>query len=172
MAEPHEELLQIADRLGRMAERGNDAAMRGPLDALEKAAIHVGKAWSGSWIGYHANVYYTNLEPPPPGAHFSAEWGLEDAVGMGSRGDWLEFDADEVEVAIRELAGNPELDTARALAEEAVRVFEDDKSEILSILATELSKSADSFLEGLKDDAKNLLIISRADVIRGLRPGS
>ena len=166
MIEVHEELLHIADRLDRLAERIDGAAIRGPLDALEQAATEVGKAWSGSCIGYHANVYYANLEPSPPGAHFSAEWGLDDH----STGDWREIDADQLEAAIRELAGNPELDTAREFAEEAVRTFEREKSEILSILITELQKSTDPFLERLKEDVEKISIISRADVIRALGP--
>ncbi len=170
MTEPHEELLQIADRLDRLVERGNDAAIRGPLDALEKAATEVGKAWSGSWIGYHANVYYANLKPPPPGAHFSAEWGFMDRFSSDSTGDWREFDAGQLEAEIRELAETPELDTARQFAEEAVRAFDNDKSEVLSILTTELSKSIDSFLERLKNDVEKLPILCRADVIKGLCP--
>ena len=172
MTEPHEELLQIADRLDRLAKRRNEENIRGPLDALEQAATEIGKAWSGSWIGYHAIVYYAKLEPPPPGAHFSAEWGIRDRFLDYSTGDWQEYDADQLEAAIRNLAGNPELDTPRQIAEESVRAFEDDKSEVLSIFTTELSKFTDSFLERLKEGVEKLSIISRADVIRGLRPGS
>jgi len=42
MTEPHEELLQIADRLDRLAERGNEAAIMKPLEALKTAAEEIG----------------------------------------------------------------------------------------------------------------------------------
>ena len=170
MTEPYEELLEIAGRLERMAERGNSKSVTEPLDALEAAATEVAKAWSSSWIGYHANVYYFNLEPPPPGAHFSAEWGIDEAVDMGPRGNWREYDANQLEAAIRESAGNPNLDSVRDLAEEAKTAFESEKSEILSILATALSEHSDTFLDRVKEDVENLSVLSRAAVVRGLRP--
>ncbi len=108
MTELHEELLQIADRLDRLAERGNDGAITEPLGALKEAVDKVGRAFGGSWLGYHANVYYAGLKLPPPGAHFSQEWGLMDTYGsarLGSHGDWLEYDSENVRNAVYELAG-------------------------------------------------------------------
>jgi hypothetical protein len=52
-------------------------------------------------------VYYRELTVPPPGSHFSSEWGLDNAMGMGTRGDWLEYDPDYVRDTILERAGDP-----------------------------------------------------------------
>lgn len=170
MPEPHEELLEIADRLDRLVERTNQPAFQEPLDALEEAATDVGKAWCGSWIGYHANVYYGNLEPPPPGAHFSPEWGLMDRFSNDSVGDWQEFNADQLEAAIREIAKSPNLDEVRQLSNDAKRAFENAKSDVLSLLTTELSRNTDSFLERLKDDVEKMRSHSQRDVIKAFSP--
>lgn len=172
MTEPHDELLQFADRLDRLAERGKEAPICEPLNELEEAATEVGKAWSGSWIGYHANVYYADLAPPPPGVHFSSEWGLRNPHATRRQSDWQEFDSDELESAIHKAADDPDLNAARRLTEEANTTFGNDKSEILSILTAALAEREDSFLEQLKDEIYQLSVLSRAAVIRRLRPSS
>ena len=141
MTEPYEELLQIADRLDRLAERGKETAVQEPLERLQQATNEIGKAWSGSWLGYHANVYYENLEPPPPGAHFSQEWGLMNTYGsarLGSHGDWREYAGEAVKTAVHELAGNPDLKPARKFNGDATQEFDSLKSDMLSIIETEL----------------------------------
>jgi hypothetical protein len=72
------------------------------VERVRVEAEQVGKSASGSWLGYHAYVYYEDLAVPPPGAHFSQEWGLsgDSWLGLGSTGNWLEFDPDQVRKAI------------------------------------------------------------------------
>jgi len=84
LAESHEELLEIAERLERLATDAKEPRVEGPLAALEDAANTIGKAWSGSWAGYPSRVYYDGLKLPPPGAHFSQEWGYAlTPLGLG-----------------------------------------------------------------------------------------
>ena len=98
MAQLHEELFAIADRLDGVSASAADPAVTKRLDALEKAATKVGKAWGNSWLGYQACVYYEDLNSPPPGAHFSQEWGTElMPFRGGTTGDWCEFDWDFIE---------------------------------------------------------------------------
>ena len=70
-----EELRQIHNDLTALAARCEEEILE-PLKALIHAAEEVGKAWSGSWIGFHSLIYYAGFSPPPPGQHFSSEWGL------------------------------------------------------------------------------------------------
>ena len=173
MTEAHEELLHIADRLDRLAERGHVAAIQEPLERLKEAANEIGKAWGGSWMGYHSNVYYAKLESPPPGAHFSQEWGLKDTYGssrLGSHGDWHEFDGEVVKAAVHELAGNPDLEPSRKFNDEAVREFDAHKMDVISVLETELADSSDPFLTRLKDDVDGLSVLSKDEVVEHLRP--
>jgi hypothetical protein len=171
MTEPYEELLEIADRLERLAEEGNASAISEPLEALKEAANQIGKAWSGSWLGYHANIYYADLEPAPPGAHFSQEWGWQTLYTIRTTtGDWQEYDPDNVTGAIYDKAGDPDLKAARQFADDAAKVFEVNRSDVLSIVSTELQNSADSFLESLKGETEKLSLCSKHEVEEHLSP--
>ena len=171
MSEPHEEMLQIADRLARLAEQGNAPEISEPLEVLKNAANEVGKAFGGSWQGYHAHVYYASLKPPPPGARFSQEWGLMEAWPIhDTRGDWQEFDPEAVRNAIFEQAGNPDLEALQKFFDDAAHLFEADKSEALSILTTELADSADPFFERLKKEVEEQSVLSKSEVAEHLRP--
>jgi hypothetical protein len=106
----YEELLGVADELDGLADRARTLGLDQQAKTLRDAADAVGRAASGSWHGYHANVYYTDFKAAPPGAHFSTEWGLMDNFAhMGSRGDWREYDPEYVLSFVYRLAGDPDL---------------------------------------------------------------
>ena len=110
MTDAYGELLGIADDLERLVARSEDPGVREPIMYLDQAATRVGRAWSGSWIGYHANVYYRDFQSPPPGAHFSAEWGNRMPSGLhGTTGDWVEQDPERVSRTVHGQAGNPNI---------------------------------------------------------------
>jgi len=165
------ELLALADDLDGYGGEADAEEVSAPLSALEEAAKTIGKAWSGSWLGYQANVYFSTLKPPPPGTHFSQEPGLQEPISNREnvRG-WREFDSDELEKAIRELAGNPDTKSAKALADRARIAFEDAKSEVVSLLTTAQQESPDTFVSRLQEGLEGLKLHSRADVLNALRP--
>lgn len=168
----YEELFAIADTLKKSSEGIDADEIAERLSPLEEAAIAVGRSFSGSWLGYHSRVYYDGMVPPPPGAHFSQEWGLMDTYGssLGSRGDWREYDAEDVKAHIRELAGEPNLDEAHSAADMATETFENAQSEIVSILHNELNGQEDKFLENLKKKIEDLRPLSSFDVAQHLSP--
>lgn len=143
----YEELFIISKQLAEAARPGDDDALIAPLELLDKAASEVGRSFSGSWLGYHSRVYYSDLQPPPPGANFSQEWGLKQLYGgtLGSKGNWRQFDAEDVKAKIRSMAKNPDLSQARDAADAAAAIFDNAKSDILSILETEADRP-DEFL--------------------------
>lgn len=168
--ELHEELLEIADRLERQAQEGDFPTVKEPLEQLENAAATVGKAWSGSWLGYHARVYYDKLQPPPAGAHFRQEWGLMDTIIQDTCGDWRELNGGHVERAIYQLAQDPDLKHARHVAEASRKAVENDKSEVLSLLSTALSDRKDEFLAGIKKEVENTSVLTQSTIIEGMKP--
>jgi len=171
MKEVHEELLQIADRIELFAREAQQEKNSQPLSRLEDAANTIGKAWSGSWLGYHANIYYHNLQVPPAGAHFSQEWGMEQVFGdYGTRGAWQEYQRDAVIKAIHELADRPDLEAAKDLSKRANSAFDEGKHEVLSLLTTALSQVTDSFISNLKSEVEQLTVFSQAEFIRAMRP--
>ena len=69
-----EQLRTAANELERAAtEYGESDAET--IQRVIEAADKIGRAWSGSNLGFHSCIYYINFEAPPPGAHFSSEWG-------------------------------------------------------------------------------------------------
>lgn len=147
-----EELFAISKKLADAAALGDDSGMTTPLELLDRAASEVGRSSSGSWLGYQSRVYYKDLQPPPPGANFSQEWGLKQfhpGSSLGSKGSWRQFDAEDVKEEIRNIAGSPNLGEARRAADVASATFDSARSEILSILETE-AQPADGFVSAQK----------------------
>lgn len=161
----HKELFQLVEPLNTAASAIERDEISRPLSALRTAVAEVGRAFSGSWLGYHSRVYYKNFEPPPPGAHFSQEWGLMDTFGnMGSTGHWREYPFDQVKQHVLRLAGNPDLSAAHAAAEAADAAFNHAKAEITSIFLTELDGGNDSFIQSLNEQIRTLETLSLAEV--------
>lgn len=143
----YEELFQLASVLDKEAKKLSELPASTQLDALETAANKLKSSFSGSWLGYHAHVYYKDLLPAPPGVHFSQEWGLMDVFGdLSSHGQWHEYDPAWVRQKIEEKAGNVELKTSLDAMEEAAHTFDKVKSDIVSILSSEVEQLPDNFL--------------------------
>lgn len=172
MDTPQDELLAIADREATLSTAFDDVSIRDPIDAMETAAERVGKAWSGSWLGYQSHVYYDGLEPPPAGAHFSSEWGFENMgwIDGATTGDWKEFPAAQIETYITNLSRNSDLEPACKLVASAEKQFESDKSEVASLLSMELSRSSDPYLESLKEELDKLRFLSKTRVVNIMQP--
>ncbi|MCB6177008.1 nucleotide-binding protein [Rhodobacter sp. Har01] len=167
----HEELFSIAERLEGAA---TDEALKNAepaLEKLEKAATEAGRAFSGSWQGYHANVYYKGLQPPPPGAHFSQEWGLLHTFGsLGSKGDWEEQDPIKLASELRKKAGKPDMAEILAASQSAIDSFKDAKSEIESILASADTRGTDQFLSKLRGELEKIEPMTAGDVVQSWAP--
>ncbi|MGJ0392279.1 MAG: TIR domain-containing protein [Methylocystis sp.] len=165
-----QELLDIGQTL---AEFHSDFRTRF-LPTIQKvgdAASSVAKSWSGSNIGYHAYYYYQGLEPRPPGAQFSSEWGpRERMAGLGSRGDWEEFNPEGITSEIYRRAGNPDLSEVRARSEALSVRVQDQRAELLSALTVALSETNDPFLRGLKERAEECVIRDSSDILKAMLP--
>ena len=170
--EPHDEIAELLKRLeAARPSAANKAAFEEPTARLQQSAEAVGRSASGSWLDYHASVYYAGLNPPPPGAHFSSEWGLEELFGnLGSHGDWREFSPESVRAYIYEQAGDPDLSAARGIAQNAVSAFDAIKNEAVPLLEHELSNSPDAFLNRLKEDLQKLRAVTKSTVVQSIKP--
>ena len=166
-----QELSQITNQLSKYEDYNSPE-----LDALEKAATIIGKSWSGSWFGYHSKVYYVNFQPPPPGAVFSQEWGLQferrpgvGSLGMGPRGDWIEYDFDEVVQFIHRQAG-VSTDWCVADSKEAAEAFEEAQESVLSLVHASYNLERDRFLNDLADKIESLKILTEKFFIEYQKP--
>ena len=166
-----QELNSIVGVLDQMSERGHGDEIERPLEALKAAAEEMKQAWSGSCLGYHANVYYRNLVPPPPGEHFSPEWGIQPrAFVTGTTGDWLEHALEDITATIYQRAGNPDLEPARAWELEARNVFLKSQRDLASILEIMATDSGSTALEGLQEETDKLTAFTPNETARRLMP--
>jgi len=165
-----DELSAAALRLERFQQEAERSEVTGPLSRLEDAVNGAGRAWSGSSLGYHARVYYMELQPPPPGAHFSPEWGFSHPFGSGSASNWVEFPEDFVKTAIEERAGHPDLGPARALATSATEVFAAEQAELLSLLTITQKDQNDDFIARVRQDVEEARIRRARDVLKAWQP--
>lgn len=167
-----EELLEIAQKLKTASEGANASAYKSPTTAITEAIKKVGEAFSGSWLGYHSRVYYKNFQSPPPGEHFSQEWGNYGNPYLDYETDnaWIEYTASDIKTHIMNIAENPNIDECKVISENATRIFYENKSNIESILTCELEKKTDSFISRLLVEIKDLSIFSETEFIDTLQP--
>jgi len=170
--DPLEELRQLADQLIQLYKKSEREEISTPFDALTRAANEVGKSFSGSWLGYHSCVYYDNLQPPPPGAHFSQEWGLkgDSWIGLGSTGDWFEYNTDQIREHILQKANNPNLEYIQHEVDQINSQFDRHKSDFTSIITSQDSSTHDTFLSSLVEQAKKIGPIPAHTAIDSMRP--
>jgi hypothetical protein len=170
MSELVTELKGVYEELQSFAESLNQPEIVKPLDALEKSATEVGKAWGHSWLGYQSRVNYEELEPPPPGANFSSEWGMKELYTMGTRGNWAQFPDGAVETEIKKRAGNPDTTAAQEGADKGRNFLEQKRDDVVSMLRTAKGIHADPFLEKLLEQAEQVKALTAAEFIRYWRP--
>lgn len=165
------DLLELAAELQAKGDRLEDNDFAEGLERLAQASEEVGKAWCGSWLGHHACIYYQDFAPPPAGAHFSLEWGLQDVWPIQETlGHWHEYTSGEVLDVIRERAGDPDLQVQQKEAIAAREFFDETKATILSAISVVLSDRPDTFLQDLRDKIAEMNVYSQRDLIHALKP--
>lgn len=167
-----DDLFTIADRLESQGKISKAETFNKPLQRLIDSAELAGKAWSGSWLGYHSRVYYESLSEPPPGARFSQEWGMMDTFAIRDTiGDWREYLFDDVVSAIQQNAGNPNTEEQEAQSSTSKELFEDLQSKIESLLSGVLTlHQDDKFLQDIAKKVEQMKVFGAGDFIKVLRP--
>jgi predicted nucleotide-binding protein len=141
------ELVELADAIA--IEGGALSALEPPFKKLKAAAKHVGRAWCGSNIGYHARIYFEGLQPVPANVLFSPEWGLINSWPSHEPDRrWSIFDEQEVRNAIVALADG--IDPVSLKDQHLTplrRAFGAHRENLISILSAILAANHDAFLE-------------------------
>ena len=153
------ELSQIHNELETAVANGEAPEVTRTLDCLQESAERVGLAWSGSWLGYQANVYYADLKPPPTGEYFDKEWGLRKRYNRDCR--WTIFDPAQVNQTINEGVDQSTRALIGDIVATCVRLFDDHKHNVISILHSFGQDREDSFIEALIVQIEEISAISR-----------
>jgi predicted nucleotide-binding protein len=145
---PVEELSQITEAAAKLRARLRDRALQEPIGALRDVCRQIGRAWSGSNLGYHATVYFADLASKPPEAQFSSEWGLEGRWPVHQpHPGWRMMDREAVIDEIISRAGGAD---PRKLDIELAPIrhdFVNLKENAVSVLTAFLATMSDSFLQ-------------------------
>src|ERR1700722_8210525 len=110
---PSDELREIAEKLQSSQKTFGTPTLQRPVTAIVQSALAIGKAWSGSWIGFESRIYYDGLSPTPPGCYFQGGHSPLNSM-MNSAGQWVEYSADAIEGEIYRRAKNPDLKATRS----------------------------------------------------------
>ncbi len=140
-------------------------------DRLKQNHARVTRAFSGSWIGYHANVYYHELQTPPPGDHFSPEWGLMSVYGNPTSQNWIEYPRDDIRSAIMRDV-DPEFESRLSqVSGQAKQVLNENYETVRTILDALLRDSETLTLHRIHDDIGKIdLDLSAHKIIDVMRP--
>lgn len=143
------ELNQIAADLRACASDLSAKTIADPAKRLEKVTNDFAGAWSGSFFGYHANIYYQDFKAPPPGDHFDIETGHKDVYGQRIRpGTWTEYAIGDLEREIRRRANIDGPESFVQADKKARSRYEALQGRALSLLYRAQEKSPDDkFLE-------------------------
>ena len=165
------ELLELADELDNARAAHQDPESTQQLVTLREAANQAGKAFSGSWWGYHSRVYYDGLQPTPPGAHFSVEWGLKPTSFIRETvGAWVEYTFDDVVQEIYRRAGNHNLEVPQQHAAALQKTFTTGQSQAISLITIAMEHQHDAFLDGIKSEIASLMIVTQDALITAMFP--
>lgn len=159
-----QELIDIADRLDQLAAALEASEVTAGLKRIGAACEEIGRAWSGSNLGYHSTVYYAGFARPPTGAHFSMEAGLAEEWPLdGSTGDWREHRFEDVVAEIKRRSGDPDLQEAEKRSRAVAQAVQSAKQTIASILAIFLRDNPDVYLEDVKRKVADERIITEQE---------
>lgn len=171
MSDAVQELARWRDQLSKFAEEFDAMPEVAQLNAgaWEKAR-RIGKSASGSWLGYHAYVYYKDFEPPPPGVHFDVENGTGGTYFSAGNSNWLEQPADAVWDAIFDGGGTAALDAVEIKSAAGAELLSLAIPDISSILTIYLATHADSFVKRLSEEIEGIKVAQAIEIAQDRSP--
>lgn len=128
-------------------------------------------AFSGSWLGYHANVYYQRFGTPAPGDGFNTEWGFIDPYGSDSTGGWIEVTYEQVRSEIMDGVDSNYKTRLVRISKAARASFEEAHSSIISLLAVLIESKSTTMLEDLSKRISGIKgFISTQEIVSYMTP--
>lgn len=168
--DPTDELIAIAEKTASALAAVNNSQIQNTFKAILDACNRAERAWSGSNIGYHANVYYRELDPPPPNDHFSPEWGLMDRFSNRSTHLWEACDPQSVYDQLLAEAGSLDVGAIAEQIDAARNTFIAMQENAISVLTAALSDIDDNFLQHKLGQLQSAAAPDVSTVIRNLLP--
>lgn len=167
-----DDLIRIARRCERAAGTLDSEPVASIISRLREEAEIIGRASSGGWLGYHANVYITGLNPKAPGDFFDTEWGANGRFNDRTRGNWAEYDYDSVLKEIKRRAQVTDTAAIERVVESIEAVFEECKAELLPTIDALLTAGNDKAIEKVREQVASMnASFSEQDLFEALVAG-
>ncbi len=133
-----------------------DQYIESNTETLKANLKQIEKAFSGSCLGYHANIYYRQFQTPQPGDHFSSEWGFMDRFSNPTSSNWVEYTDESVrKVARTDIASDYET-RMEQLFDHALQVCEESRDSLLTMVDVMLDRERTSTLDRIRSDIKEI----------------
>jgi len=115
----------------------------------------VKRSWSGSFAGWHGNMYFLDFQPPAFHERFSSQWGGLDGVPSG----WYERKPEDVKSRLEELVGNSfSFDDFEKKIKQFRTEAENLKDDVLVALSDIPSKSFTDTEQGILSELNSLTL--------------
>ena len=137
------------------------------MSHLRERASDIGRAWSKSWVGDQANLYYKDFKPPPPDEEFDQLSGklLRDQPA------WIKYSDEEVRSRIHDSIDADKVERATEIANRCTITFEDKKDDVISILEL-VDSQENSYINGIRMAINDLKIPTANQIVKELAPNS
>ncbi|HET6326995.1 MAG TPA: nucleotide-binding protein [Planctomycetaceae bacterium] len=163
-------LADLAKRFDDAIAKFDGPELRATLKRLDEAVSDASASFSGSWLGYHSRVYYSDLKPPPAGARFDPQWGFHGRYSSGTQGDWAEYQYDALYDLLTRSEKSPTLEQILEEAGDVVDAAEPLREELASILSALIEETDDVYLKNLLEKVVAKRAFSVRDFIKTLQP--
>jgi hypothetical protein len=168
-----QELIEVADGADSACAQLAKEDIETPLSAIRKVAQEADRSWSGSNIGYHATVYFAGLNPAPPDAQFSSEWGLMRRWPTHEpHPGWQLMDYKTVYNILIERAGRPDAEKIGRDLASIRQTFSALKERAISALMSTETLKSDAFLNRKLTQIDALSPSDPPTIARGFLPSS
>jgi predicted nucleotide-binding protein len=164
------DLKDLQTRARRLCHECNTPQIKEAITGLLAVANELESAHSGSWLGYHALVYYRNLQSPPSGAYFDRRWKLQDRYSSATSGDWLQYGYSDVYDLLRRTPTHPTFDELIDLSSSLAEELDDLREDLILVIEACRAGATDPYLDRLRDEAQKALMTSPQQFVRASVP--
>lgn len=165
------ELLELADALRAELEVRRYTYTKDAIMARIQCANELDRAWSGSFLGYHADVYHHTLLEPPSGDFFDPEWGLKDPYETYIVNHSFKiFRESDIRNTINERSGDIDLGRIKTDSSHLAVRFREAQSEAQSLLHN-FNKDTDKYLSRIENDINKIVIHNVHDFLSTITIG-
>lgn len=169
-SEPENELLEVHKHLLDFAEQYDANPATSRLNEIFNRAKELGRSASGSWLGYHANVYYKDFSAPPAGESFNIQYGTGGSYFSESDPDWIERTDQEITNLLLGPAGKEALAVADQLSEKGRLLLSRAKMDVSSVLTVYIGVHDDPFVRRIAEEIEKVEVLDAAAIANELAP--